>query len=312
MASIVEIVAINSYDRETKRWVKKLTEQEKIRRETYKNHNIKYDWVLKNIRILPYQKDPDFHTGNWDRIMTWLCGETDNKHSNYYMYNYEDFVFSCDDNLYCIQFTRNGKTSTEFYVFHTEAEMDAKADENLLDTIIHINADAILRNLKKGIKKRTIIPPNTKPDNAPSYDSPNCPICFCDFVSVEEEGDYIYNKAIGKISKDDDRVVRVDTCCGHLLCIDCFNNVRNKGNKKCPTCRANLDCWTEDSDEEYINEKHTLEDIEELIYAENDEELIRITDMVALRNYIVNQDGYEGVCYYERVYEYESWYICEF
>lgn len=301
MASIV------SYDNENKRSVRKLTPDE-IEIRKWKQ---RYHYVLDDIRLRPYQKDPEFHNECWDRIMTWLCGETNYKHSNYYMCNYEDFIFSCDDNQYCIQFTRNGKTSTEFYVFHTEDEMDARADENLLDTILYITPDAILYNLQDGVKKLITIQPNTKPDNAPSYDSPNCPICFCDFVSVEEEGDHIYNKATGKIPKDDDRVVRVDTCCGHLLCIGCFNNVRNKGNKKCPTCRADLDCWAEDSEEEYLDEEYMLEDIEELIYEENDKELIRITDMVSLRNWICGQDGYEGLCCYERVYEYESWYICQ-
>jgi hypothetical protein len=308
MASIVEeVVAINSYDRETKRCVRKLTPYEiEIRKWKQIYHS-----ALNVIRLRPYQKDPDFHNGHWDMIMTWLSEETDYKHSKYYMLNYDDFIFNCDDNQYCIQFTRNGKTSTEFYVLHTEAEMDARADENLLDTILYLIPDAILYNLQEGIKKQITIQTNTKPDNAPSYDSPNCPICFCDFVSVEEEGDHIYNKATGKIPKDDDRVVRVNTCCGHLLCIDCFNNVRNRGNKKCPTCRAELDCWAEDSDVEYEEEEYTLEDIEELTYAENDKELIRITDMVALRNWICGQDGYEGLCSYERVNDYEGFYICQ-
>ena len=238
MASIVSH-SIVSYDNENKRSVRKLTPDE-IEIRKWKQI---YYWVLKDIRVRPYQKDPEFYDECWDRIMTWLSEETCCKYSNYYGLDYEDFVFNYDDNQYCIQFHRNGKTSTEFYVLHTEAEMEARADENLLDTIIHTNPVDILWNLKDGIKKQITIPSNTKPNNAPSYDSPNCPICFCDFVSVEEESDHIYNKATGKLSKDDDRVVRVDTCCGHLLCIDCFNNVRNKGNKKCPTCRADLDCW---------------------------------------------------------------------
>ena len=308
MASIVEVVAINSYDGETKRRVRKLTPDE-IEIKKWKDI---YHWVLSDIRLRPYQKDPEFHYECWDRIMTWLCGETNYKHSNYYGLNYDDFIFRYDDNeeSYCIQI--KGDRRNRFYRFQNEDEMKERADEYLLDSIIYFNPDAILWNLKDGIKKQITIPSNTKPDNAPSYDSPNCPICFCDFVSVEEEGDHIYNKATGKIPKDDDRVVRVDTCCGHLLCIDCFNNVRNKGNKKCPTCRVKLDCWAEDSDEEYKEEEYTLTDIEELIYAENNKELIRITDMVELRNWVCGQDGWEGLCCYDRVYEYESWYICEF
>lgn len=294
-----------------KRLVRKLTEEEKIRRDAYQNHNIKYDRVLQDIRLRPYQEDYDFHNGHWDMIMSWLCDETCCKNSKYYGLHYEDFIFNIGkvnlEDEYYIQ----TRTMTDIYQLKSQNEMDTRCDENLLDMITHYRPSLIFYNLKDDVKKEILIIPNTRPDNAPSYDSPNCPICFCDFVSVEEEGDHIYNKATGKIPKDDDRVVRVDTCCGHLLCVDCFNNVRNKGNRKCPTCRADLDCWAEYSDEEYEDTDYTINDIEELIYAENEEELIRITDMVAMRTQICDEEGYEGLSCYDSVYQYWGFYICQ-
>jgi hypothetical protein len=294
-----------------KRLVRKLTEEEKIRRDAYHNHSIKYDRVLENIRLRPYENDPNFWDDHWELIMTWLCGETHWKHSIYYGLHYEDFIFTCDNDKHCIQFHRDGITSTKFYLLNDETEMKTICDKNLLDMITHFHPSIIFENLKADARKQTAIPANTRPDNAPSYDSSNCPICFCEFVCVEEESDHIYNKATGKLPKDDERVVRVDTCCGHLICVDCFNNVRNRGNRKCPTCRADLDCWDEDSDSEYEDAEYTINDIGELIYDENEEELIRITDMAALRTQICDEEGYEGLSGYDSVCEFDRFYICE-
>lgn len=311
MSAIVEVVAVNLFDSEPKRIVKKLTPEEIVRRKAYALHIEKFEKVLINIRLRPYTKDPEFHNGRWDQLMTWLCEDCDsNKYSDFYGLQWEDFVFtrSEGDDDYIIQ-TRNSINT--FHIKETD-ELDEIMKRNLIETITDYDAEIIYSNLKDDARRCKILEKNYKPDNAPSYDSVNCPVCFCDFVSVEEEGDFLYNKATGKIPKDDDRVARIDTCCGHLLCVGCFNDVRNKGNRKCPTCRAVLDCWDEDSDEEYEERRFTFKDIEELIYQEDGKELTRITDLNQLRYDIIERDGCDTLSGYDNVYEYAGIYICEF
>lgn len=307
MASIVELTP----GTQPKRMVRKLTEQEILNKMLYGNHTTKYHLVLEDIRLRPFQKDPDFHTGKWDMIMTWLSGECDYKRSIYYGLCYEDFVFTIgkdNEDDYYIQ----TKDRTDIYNIHSEEELCMRCDEHLADVLLYTNANAIFYNLKDGLMNQTMVDDlKIKPDDAPSYESVNCPICFCDFVENENESDFLYNKATGKLAKDDERVVRVDTCCGHLLCIDCFNNVRNKGNRKCPTCRAELDMWCENSEDEWEDTEFTLDDIQELIYAENMDELLRITNIPSLRNDIITNDGWESLSCYEVVYEYEGFFICQ-
>ena len=288
-----------------KKIVRKLTEKEQADGLILTRHKRKFEDTLIHIRLFPFMKDPKFHNGSWDILMTWLSEECDNKWSYYYGNHYEDFVFKNDDDDYYIQ----TKDRTNIYRIKTQSQMDEMCDEYIRDNICCFLPEALFYNLRKDAVKRELMPKNIKPDNAIIYDSVGCPVCLCDFVESENESDFIYKKATKQLEIGDDRVVRIETCCGHLLCMDCFNHIRNRGNQKCPTCRIGLDCWDgDDCDDEYEEEPYTLKDIEDLCYNEDsvlvsNNKLLEIVNLEELKEYIIGCDGYEGLVGAERIWE---------
>lgn len=307
MASMVSNVELSG--EQPKRIVMKLTEQEKVDTLILSRHKNNFCDTLIQIRLIPFIKDPEFHNGSWDILMTWLSEECNYKHSRYYGNHYEDFVFTKDDDDYYIQ----TPTSTESYKVRNESEMDAICDEYIRENIYIINHYTLYDNLTDDAMRSVIQPKNMKPSNAVIYESSNCPVCLCDFVETENESDFLYKKATKQLENGDDRVVRIEPCCGHLLCVDCYNNILKRGNQKCPTCRVGLDCWDENSDDEYEDEEYTIEDIEELCYQEDATTLLKIVDLVELRKYVLRYDGYEGLVGAERIWEigdYGGIYVC--
>ena len=74
-----------------------------------------------------------------------------------------------------------------------------------------------------------------------------------------------------------------------------------------------MDCWDENSDDEYEEEEYTIEDIEELCYQGDSATLLKIVDLVELRKYVLRYDGYEGLVGAERIWEigdYGGIYVC--
>ena len=312
MASMVSNVEMSAT--QPKRIVRKLTEQEIIDKEILTKHKRDFSDTLIQIRLAPFIKDPEFHNGSWDVLMTWLSEECYYRYSFYYGNRYEDFVFTRDGDEYYIQ----TPTRTESYTIRNEIEMNTLCEEYIKENICNFLPDTLFDNLKQDAVKRELMPKNPKPADAVIYESSGCPVCLCDFVENENESDFLYKKATNQLESGDDRVVKIEPCCGHLLCCDCFNHIRNRGNKKCPTCRVGLDCWDEFDDDEYEEEQYTLKDIEYLCYGEDSAEvsnikLLEIIDLKELKEYILRYDGYEGLVGAERIWEigdYSGIYIC--
>lgn len=294
-----------------RRMVRKLTEKEIADGLILTRHKRAFEDSIEAIRLVPFQKDPQFLNDGWEVIMSWLCEQCDYRHSKYYGYHYEDFVFTKEDDDFYIQ----TPTLTDIYRMYSESEMNKQCDDYIAENILSFSVNTLWDNLKQGAVKYELIVKTTRPDNAPHYESVGCPVCFCDFVDIKEEDDFIYKKAVGVIPKEDDRVVRIDTCCGHMICRDCFNSIRNIGNQSCPTCRGDLDCWDEDdSDDDMVETEYTKEDIDELLYEGRDideQELLRIIDLVGLREYATRFDGYEDLLGGEGTYEFAGQYICQ-
>lgn len=290
--------------------IRKLTEKEMADGLILTRHKRAFEDSIEAIRLVPFQKDPQFLNDGWEVIMSWLCEQCDKIFSKYYGFHYEDFVFTKEDDDFYIQ----TPTQTDIYRMYNESEVKKQCDDYIAESILSFSVNSLWDNLKQDALKNELIIKNIRPDNAPQYESVGCPVCFCDFVDVKEEADFIYRRAVGVIPKEDDRVVRMDTCCGHMICMDCFNSIRNIGNGNCPTCRGELDCWDEDDDEEYEGVPYTKEDIDELLYEgreEDEQELLRIIDLVGLREYVTRYEGYEGLLGCEGTYEFAGQYICQ-
>jgi hypothetical protein len=172
-----------------------------------------------------------------------------------------------------------------------------KEDEGIFHFVPHI----LMSNLKDPIRARFSVEKEDESDDEEEDDVPKvqefndvieedekeCPICL---VDIENGCSYMRG------------------CCGHRVCVACFENMENHNICRCPLCRQ---VWDEDEEEEEDDEEEEVEveweenDIQEML-EQQDDALLDIIDIEALASDAVNMDGLRhcvGADYDEYIWE---------
>jgi hypothetical protein len=103
MSAIVQQqVNVSEVVEKPRKIIRKLTQQEVADGLILTRHKRAFADSLETIRLVPFQKDPQFLNDGWEIIMSWLCEQCEYRHSKYYGYHYEDFVFTKEDDDFYI------------------------------------------------------------------------------------------------------------------------------------------------------------------------------------------------------------------